>query len=69
MVAIDKQGKLVDIQVLKSSGKKILDDAALRSVKNAAPFDPFPPEIKRDTDILEIVRTWRFEKGAYFSDS
>lgn len=69
MVAIDKQGKLVDIQVLKSSGKKILDDAALRSVKNAAPFDPFPPEIKRDTDILEIVRTWKFEKGAYFSDS
>jgi len=69
MVAIDKQGRVIDIKVLKSSGKKILDDAALRSVKNAAPFDPFPPEIKRDTDILEIVRTWKFEKGAYFSDS
>ncbi len=69
MVAIDKQGKVIDIKVLKSSGKKILDDAALRSVKNAAPFDPFPPEIKRDTDILEIVRTWKFEKGSYFSDS
>ena len=69
MVAIDRNGRVVDIKVLKSSGKKILDDAALRSVKNAAPFDPFPPEIKRDTDILEIVRTWKFEKGAYFSDS
>lgn len=69
MVAIDKKGRLVDIQILKSSGRKILDDAALRSVKNAAPFDPFPPEIRRDTDILEIVRTWKFEKGSYFSDS
>jgi len=29
----------------------------------ASPFAPFPPEIRRDTDILEITRTWYFTQG------
>lgn len=67
MVAINSNGSVQNIQVLKSSGHRILDDAAIRSVKKAAPFDTFPPEIKKDTDILEIIRTWQFEQGSYFS--
>jgi len=30
-------------------------------VRIAAPFSVFPPEIKQDTDILEIIRTWKFD--------
>lgn len=67
MVAINSNGSVHDIQVLKSSGHRVLDDAAIRSVQKAAPFDLFPPAIKKDTDILEIIRTWQFEKGSYFS--
>ena len=36
-------------------------------VRIAAPFSVFPPEIKQDTDILEIIRTWRFGKGDFLS--
>jgi len=67
MVAINADGSVQDIKVLKSSKHKILDDAAIRSVRKAAPFDSFPPEIHKDTDILEIIRTWQFEQGSYFS--
>lgn len=60
LVAIVPDGSLRDVRVLESSGHRVLDDAALRIVRLAAPFAPFPPEMRRDTDVLEIVRTWQF---------
>ncbi len=48
------------IRVVRSSGHKTLDDAAIRIVKLAAPFAPFPPEIRREVDVLDITRTWQF---------
>jgi protein TonB len=38
----------------------VLDDAAVRIVRLASPFAPFPPEIAKDTDVLDITRTWQF---------
>ena len=63
LVAIVPDGTLRDVRVLESSGHRILDDAALRIVRLAAPFAPFPPAMRRDTDVLEIVRTWQFRKS------
>ena len=63
LVAIVPDGTLSDVRVLESSGHRILDDAALRIVRLAAPFAPFPPEMRRNTDVLEIVRTWQFRKS------
>ena len=48
------------IDVLASSGVSVLDQAAIRSVKLAAPFAPFPAELRDKADILEIIRTWQF---------
>jgi periplasmic protein TonB len=59
-VVIDRDGSLVDSVIERSSGSPILDRAARRIVKLAAPYPPFPPEIARDTDVLEITRTWMF---------
>ncbi|MCG8426522.1 MAG: TonB family protein [Chromatiales bacterium] len=59
-VAVRPDGSVQKITILKSSGHKLLDDAAIRIVKLAAPFAPFPSEIRKETDILEIVRTWQF---------
>lgn len=67
MVAVNADGSLHDVRIMQSSGQKVLDDAAVRIVQLAAPFQPFPPELSKDTDILEIVRTWQFEKGNYVS--
>ncbi len=63
LVAISADGNISGIELLRSSGKKILDDAAIRIVKLAAPYPPLPENIRRDTDILKIPRTWKFLAG------
>ncbi len=59
-VAINANGTINAITVLRSSGKKVLDDAAIRIVRLAAPFAPFPDALRKDTDVLHITRTWQF---------
>ncbi|PIE20877.1 MAG: energy transducer TonB [Neptuniibacter caesariensis] len=65
LVSINPDGSVKNIELLKSSGKPLLDDAAKRIVRLAAPFQPFPVEMRKNTDVLEIIRTWKFEKRAY----
>jgi len=62
LVAINRDGSLRDVQILESSGHRVLDNAALRIVRLAAPYAPFTGELM-DIDVLEIIRTWRFEPG------
>ena len=62
-VSIKADGSLEKVQVMRSSGHQILDRAAERIVKMASPYAGFPANIKRDTDILEITRTWTFARG------
>ena len=64
MVAILPDGSLKEIELLESSGHQILDDAAIRIVRLAAPFAPFPDELRQTTDVLEIIRTWQFRKNS-----
>lgn len=59
-VAVKADGSIEQVRVLHSSGHKLLDDAAVRIVRLAAPFSPFPNEIRKETDILDITRTWQF---------
>lgn len=59
-VSIRADGSVESIEVSKSSGQRILDAAAMRIVKLAAPYSPLPPNITKDTDILTITRTWTF---------
>jgi len=46
--------------VERSSGNRVLDAAAMRIVRLAAPYAPLTPDIRKDTDILVITRTWTF---------
>ena len=62
-VALNPDGTVADIALRRSSGEPILDDAAVRIVKLAAPFAPFPPGIAEDVDILHIERTWFFHSA------
>jgi periplasmic protein TonB len=61
-VALNPDGSINNMTLRRSSGYKVLDDAALRIVKLAAPYAPFPNDIRKDTDILHITRTWQFLK-------
>jgi protein TonB len=62
-VAIKADGEVEGIEINRSSGYKILDQAAIRIVRLAAPFERFPENIKADTDILHITRTWTFTRA------
>jgi len=53
-------GSIERVQVLRSSGYELLDDAAVRIVRLSAPFSELPPDILAETDILVITRTWQF---------
>ena len=59
-VAIKADGSVDKIELLRSSGHKVLDEAAINIVRLSAPYARFPPDIARDTDIIDISRTWRF---------
>ena len=63
LVALFPNGEISEIQILKSSGHDLLDQAAVQIVNMAAPFDPFPEAMRAEADILEIIRTWRFHEG------
>ena len=64
LVAIMPDGSVAEIDVLQSSGHAVLDNAAIRIVQMASPFQPFTNEMRRSTDRLEIIRTWKFENRA-----
>ena len=59
-VVINADGELVKTDLRQSSGHQLLDDAAKRIVKLAAPYPPFPPELREETDIIHITRSWEF---------
>jgi periplasmic protein TonB len=68
-VSIRSDGSLENVEVNHKSAHRILDAAAVKIVEMSAPYSPFPPDIKRDTDILTITRTWTFAKGDELTSS
>lgn len=64
LVALNPEGHVVNVEILGSSGHRVLDDAAIRIVQLASPFQSFPVEMRKHVDRLEIIRTWKFEKQA-----
>jgi periplasmic protein TonB len=59
-VVLSLDGSIKSIEVIQSSGQKVLDAAAERIVRLAAPFPPAPKSAER-IDELNITRTWRFQ--------
>jgi protein TonB len=68
LVVILQDGSLEQVRVLSSSGYAVLDEAAIKVVRMAAPYSPFPPELKATTDKLEIIRTWQYLENQLSSD-
>jgi periplasmic protein TonB len=60
---IRADGSVESVVVERSSGKRVLDLAATHIVQMGGPYAAFPPDIRRDTDILYITRTWTFAPG------
>ena len=62
-VNLDDRGQVQAMRVRQSSGEPVLDAAAQDIVRLAAPFAPFPAELRMKYDQLTIIRTWVFDAG------
>jgi protein TonB len=60
-VAINPDGTLKSVRIDRSSGHRALDNGAIRIVRMASPFAPLPPEIRKEVDVLHILRVWQFQ--------
>src|SRR5580658_2915302 len=73
-VTIGSDGKLLETVVRRSSGHAEIDEAAMRILKLAAPFDPFPGEVAAKHDEIRIAYEWQFlggvsqGTGVYYSE-
>ena len=65
-VSIRSNGTLERVNIDRSSGHKLLDEATVRIVTMAAPYAAFPEDIAKDTDIIHITRTWTFTRADQF---
>ncbi len=63
-VTIGSDGKLLQTTVRRSSGHVEIDEAAMRILKLAAPYDPFPGELAAKHDEIRIAYEWQFLGGA-----
>lgn len=66
-VVVKANGSVQSITVLRSSGHAGVDQAARAMVYQAAPYAPFPPELRRYATTLRIVRQWKFRQGRLVS--
>ncbi|NNE61695.1 MAG: TonB family protein [Woeseia sp.] len=59
-VTIDASGELAEVVIIRSSGSRVLDQAALSILRRASPFDPFPEAVRLDYPQLNFLYKWRF---------
>lgn len=69
VVSVDAQGKIAfqangkeGIEVRRSSGIAELDRQAVAIVRAAAPYGSFPPEMRKQIDVLDWVSTFDFRR-------
>ena len=63
-VLVNHDGSVISSIVQQQSEERLLDDAAIKVVRLAAPFKQFPTEMHKQYDQLMITRTW-----VYHSDN
>ena len=68
-VEVDKYGNVVDVLINKKSRYDVLNRKVKEIVLAGAPYDQFTPEMRKDGDILQIVRTWTFTNGSLQTQS
>ena len=66
-IAIRRDGSVERAEIIRSSGTRLLDDAALRIAKLAEPYSPLP-RTDENIDVLHVTRTWQFLPGGTLVD-
>lgn len=61
-ISIYADGSIRDIDILQSSGNLVLDSQTIKIIRRAAPFAPFPKNVRKERDVLELIRTFSYNK-------
>ena len=61
-VTVDADGRVVETEVVRGSGSKILDRRAVAIVVAAGPYGRFNPAMRRNADQLVITSRFRFTR-------
>ena len=67
-VSLNKEGNIKEIIINKTSGNKELDEAAIKIVRLGEPYAVFSPKMKKEVDLINITRTWKFTEDSYSSN-
>jgi protein TonB len=62
-VAIRSDGSLQHVVIRRTSGQREIDNAAINTVRLAAPFDPFPPAMRERYPVFRLSYEWQFMSG------
>ncbi len=69
-LALNRNGTINSIKVLKSSGNPLLDKTAIDFIRTASPYKPFSDSmLKADTNIIHITRTYIFTPNTIRSEA
>ena len=66
-ISIYSDGSIKDIKVLQSSGNLVLDSETINIVHRAGPFAPFPKNVRKERDVLELIRTFSYNQSGVSS--
>lgn len=66
-ISIYSDGSIKDVKVLQSSGNLVLDSETINIVHRAGPFAPFPKNVRKERDVLELIRTFSYNKSGVSS--
>lgn len=61
-ISIYADGSIRDVDILQSSGNLVLDSQTIDIIRRAAPFAPFPKNVRKERDVLELIRTFSYNK-------
>jgi protein TonB len=61
-ISIYADGSIRDVDILQSSGNLVLDSQTIEIIRRAAPFAPFPKNVRKERDVLELIRTFSYNK-------
>ncbi|MFV0679306.1 energy transducer TonB [Ottowia sp.] len=59
---INHDGRILDARVVKSSGNRMLDRLAETIASSSAPFGPFTPAMRKDTDQFDVTARFKFTR-------
>lgn len=61
-LTVDARGRVIDTDVVRSSGNTVLDQRAMAIVRAASPFGLFGPEMRQHADQIVVTSRFRFTR-------